>query len=179
MGFWGNVAAGVVVAAIGLLVPDLRDWLFTVAGAVWAHFFRVTELPNWLVWLLALLASGWAFLAFAYLARHRATRIDPDHWSGYTKDHFKGALWEWRYVGNNIQGLMPYCPRCESALVYENSFAYGEETRVRLFCERCNTNLVQERGDFSYLKGSIERQIVRNVRTNEYPKPSDQGNPQR
>lgn len=179
MGFWGNVAAGLVVAAIGLFIPGLRDWFSTVLGAVWAHLFRVTELSNWLVWLLALLSSGWAFFALAHLFRSGAARIDPDHWSGYTKDHFKGALWEWRYEGNAVSGLRAYCPHCQTALVYVNAGGFYEEQSVSLFCERCNSNVVQSRGDLAYLNGVIERQIVRNVRTNEYPKPSDKDNPQR
>lgn len=167
-----NVIAGLITAAIiGAIgfIPGLWAWVLAKISASWnafcAHIMSTHEVPSWALYLLAIPAFFW-LSRIALAAHERLTSNEPQQ-SAYVQDNFFGVTWRWRYVGGAPTGIWAFCPSCDTQLVYSTNYEFGHQT-VRLHCETCRHDLLQEEGDKDYLVAKAHRQIDRKIRNGEW-----------
>lgn len=166
--FWkgaaGTVGAGIALWLIGWLKPL---WSFTQDAfrSLFTHLAAQSQWPNWSAYLVSSLAAM-AFFSWAL----RYWRNRKDNHNRFNQFSFLGSVWRWNGISSLPYGLRPYCPMCDTMLVYENTGGYysGEDKRVTLHCERCRTSPVVEPGDMNYLRERVTREIDRLLRTGEW-----------
>lgn len=154
-----RIIVGVVVGIIlSIVVDPIRNFLFWIF--LW--FFRSSvSLPVWFFVPILLLALLFILRLLAKLRR-------PE-WNFYTQDVFWGMVWRWNYsmVGGNVLDIAPYCPDDDTLLVFNH---LGLDQYETIFaCESCGKKFGPFRGDVSYTKNRIQRQIDRKIRNKIYP----------
>lgn len=171
LGFWGTVFATVLAAGFLAVWSGVWSWAVGIAGRFWVHLGGAVLVPVWLLYVL----GACALAVLVGFAAWLWTLLGPE-WKTYTADSFFGADWEWHYFsGNIIGGLWAYCPACKTSLIYNETLAgWNQPPTVALHCERCRRDVVTHQGDKDYLLSVVKRQIHRNIRTDEWPRPEGQ-----
>jgi len=140
-----------------------------VLNAIWVGLTAFLDFNIKVWWLLiaiVVLLTLLLFYAKYQDAKERNRR--PPFWD-YTNDTIKGFSWEWewkRSYGNtfNIDGLHPVCSKCNTPLMYTDSYGYYPELK----CPRCNTII-----NYNPRVESETRVIIRdNAKKGCYKKPS-------
>ncbi|MGB5148320.1 MAG: hypothetical protein WBN86_14470 [Porticoccaceae bacterium] len=161
-----QVVAGLIVAAIiGAIsfIPGVLKWVTETASAIWSHLLGTTGLPNWSLYLLAILSIN----TLAYWISLAIKPKGPDV-SSYNHDTFLGLKWRWSYISGHPAGAWAFCPHCDTVLVYYTNSRYDPDYKTVLTCETCNRELLSHEGDKDYLVQKIHRQIDRKIRTGEW-----------
>lgn len=162
-----QVIAGLIVAAVVAAVsfiPGTFKWAVEAATDFWSHLFGATALPNWSLYLLALLSINTIIYWTALAIKQKGPNI-----SAYNHDTFLGLKWRWSYISGNPVNAWAFCPHCDTMLVYSNigSFFDGDRKTV-LTCETCGQDMLHHNGEKDYLVEKIHRQIDRKIRTGEW-----------
>jgi hypothetical protein len=103
-----------------------------------------------------------------------AWRSRKDNHNRFTQLNIGGVvLWRWRFISNNPTGLTPYCPTCDSQLVFDIEYSSTYPVTVQstvLICERCNRNhpVLREDGTYEGIVKRVSREIDRLIRTGEW-----------
>ncbi len=173
---------GAIASVIGGIIlsfwAPFREFLVTAASWVWALLISLWEwlsssheVYGWVIILLIVLAIP----AFVELVSLVFKQKEPGVEDLYKSDHLFGANWQWYYVNGSITNLWCLCPSCKSELVYSeftpNRYDYthdGLEPKTDFICERCNTSKCTLKGDKRYALGTVEREIRRKIRSNEW-----------
>lgn len=162
-----QVIAGLVVAAIiGAVsfVPGAFKWVVEVVSAFWNHLFGATTLPNWSLYLLALMSLNTIIYSAALVIKPKGSNI-----TAYTHDTFLGLNWRWSYISGRPVNAWAFCPDCDTMLVYSELGSYFDPIRKTvLTCETCSKDMLNHEGDRDYLVEKIHRQIDRKIRTGEW-----------
>lgn len=172
LGFWGTVAAGVLASVLGAAALSATSWgamacgwLLASSRPVISHLRGTSELPNWGVYLLALIS------AHAVIARaRRLTMPNSPSVDSYNQDDFFGVRWRWSFIDGHPLSPWAFCPRCDTQLVYSHvGSTYGVDgMSTVLHCETCGADVHRHRGDKDYLVASVVRQIDRKIRNGEW-----------
>jgi len=131
---------GIIILG-GIVVPYFAGWWPRIGQLVLSK----SELPNWLIVILVLLASSKiAGIAFKFL--HKLKR-SPDAWKLYKKDKIHGIVWRWSYdiYGDIVmRELRPYCPnsKCDGDLGISGTEDPYSSEPISLRCPDCDTTLV-------------------------------------
>ena len=159
----GAVATVVLTVVVGAF-PSAWTWFKGVVSAVGHHLGMSSGWPNWMSYLLALIAvQNIVSLAM------RWSRTRNDAQSQFTEFSFLGGKWRWLLTSGTPSSLLSFCPVCDGQLVYEETGdGYGSRRVVKLHCERCQAVRVEQGGNLSDLKGRVCREIERQLRTGEW-----------
>jgi hypothetical protein len=165
---WNSIFVGTATALLGAAityyVPPV--WAFLK----WAfesllHVLRLElPLPIWSLLILAILIAPTFFRLLALL------RKNPEpSWRDYTHDTFREMLWRWRFSSPNggFLDLRCYCPADDTLLVYTECGSHGTD-KIGFECETCGRRFGPFDGNREYFIASIERQIDRKLRTEEW-----------
>jgi hypothetical protein len=172
---------GIIVTVIGgvllLLIDSVRDLilrafvlLWNTAKLAWYFFISNTSIP---VWLLAFISL---FSVIGVITLYKSLRPAPEpDYKKYVRDNFLGAAWRWTWYNQDISKLWCFCPTCDTELVDDDlttkRLTY-RENKTSFICENCNHSIIASApGSLSHALSSIERQIMRKVRTGEYKNP--------
>ncbi|MFM2075190.1 MAG: hypothetical protein RJB34_1495 [Pseudomonadota bacterium] len=163
-----QVIAGLVVASIiGAVsfVLGAFKWVMEVAAIFWNHLTDASTLPNWSLYLLALMGLNtiiyWASLVI------KPKGLNPI--AAYTHDTFLGLKWRWSYISGSPTNAWAFCPECDTMLVYSELGRYFDPVqKTVLTCETCCKDMLNHEGDRAYLVEKIHRQIDRKIRTGEW-----------
>lgn len=161
-----QVIAGVVVAAIvGAVsfIPGVFKWLVEVASSIWSHIFGTSELPNWSLYLMALMSIHTLVYWIARITKPKGPRVTE-----YNQDTFLGVTWRWSYISGRPSNAWAFCPQCDTVLVYTESSRFDPHQQTVLTCETCNRDVLHHDGDKDYLVDKIHRQIDRKIRSGEW-----------
>jgi hypothetical protein len=170
-----SVIAGLILALILAIasrffpsVDAFFTWIWGGITEVWRLLTAHYAVPGWLLLLLALVTAITAIRLVFYVRANLKEEEEPG-FRKYTTEKLYGAVWRWRWSGNQIANLWCFCPRCDCELVYENPSIYEERPRTKFYCERCNHTEVASitADDVDYAKGVVEREIRRRLRTKE------------
>lgn len=165
---WASVAGAVVTVVATSIWGKLGavwDWLAAGVSAAWRQLLGTSALPNWVVYLLVLMAiQSLMYWAFRWIGSRK------DSISRYNQDGFLGARWKWSFTSGAVRGLWAYCQRCGTALVYSHDGgAYTmKPATVSLHCENCGSREVTSDGRREDLIGRVTRQIHRKVESGEW-----------
>jgi len=147
-------------AKLLIKVWDSAQWL-------WDAFLSNYNIPGWLILIACLLALPTILKFFLQIFK------DEEPHFKYVNDYINNVNWEWKWIGGQISNLWCFCPSCEGRLVYEQ-FEVFEETYVNktnFLCENCgHSTKTTILGTYPQAIGSIEREIERRIRTDEYKK---------
>ncbi|CAH0270182.1 hypothetical protein SRABI70_03463 [Pseudomonas sp. Bi70] len=164
---WSGVIASSIVAGGSALAVYLFDWmprLVAIASGAWAYMLSDAVLPTWGVVLLGLLAIPTFVFAGALLLMSRPSAPRAPDWTSYTKDRFFGLDWRWRYVGQHVDGLRSFCPRCDFQLFPVDSSYFAAVARFKYQCDSCGAELKEFEGDVDELESKVERSIHQKLR---------------
>ncbi|MFC6673181.1 hypothetical protein [Marinobacterium aestuariivivens] len=162
LSFWAPFRALLVKAALlcwGLLT------------AVWEWLSSSHEIYGWVLVLLIVLSVPVLIDLVSLISRKKEHGVEDL----YKSDSLFGANWHWHYVNGSIKNLWCLCPSCKNELVYSefvpdryNYMHDGLEPKIDFICERCNTTRCSLKGDKRYALGTVEREIRRKIRNNEW-----------
>ncbi len=143
LSFWQQVWVSAIGTAIGtglLYFFGAFPYLIMAAKGYWHFFFTQAHIAGWLLTLMVLFSLSFFALAVYYL--YKALLLP---YVVYNVDTFYGIVWRWNYKNGKINGLVPFCPNCDTVLVaaYEH-FAH----RTSFVCETDNQTLRTEQGTF-------------------------------
>jgi hypothetical protein len=169
-GVIATVVGGLILA--GILSTTFRQWIYSfitttwkLITASWHYLLSSVPVPRWLLGLLILLSL--VTLLRAMLLLFKSEGVDEPTWQSYTQDEFFGIVWRWdnEFLPSSIR---PYCPRCDTLLVY---FGYSGSnfTSSTLFsCETCRSEIANLEGNYDYIVAKVGRQIDRKMRNGEW-----------
>ena len=166
----------------------VRDVAVLVAApimiaVVWWFWAKLAVILIWL-WTTLVLTSypapGWLLavlllLALVTIGRFLIGLRGPSRtaYATYVQDSFYGAVWRWSWRLNGIYNIRPFCPNCDTELVYDDSSCRSllrDIPRTDFFCEICHSTIASiQGGDHGYAISAIWRQIDRKIRTGEVP----------
>ena len=145
----------------------VKPFLWLKSAILWSWNFLISShsLPGWVLLIVFLFASLFIIFAVIYFL----VKIDKNSESKhllYTKDIMFGAIWRWKWMGNQISNIWCYCPYCDTMLVYDEHWG---ETYFR--CENCNNSVI---ATFDCSKNRairrVAHQIDRKLRSGEFRK---------
>lgn len=170
-GIIATVVGGIILSAI----PPVRDfalkvlgWLWYCINWAWKSLISVYSLSGWVLLMLGLLAL--VGIVNIYLTLRPK---DEPEFKKYTEDIIYSVKWRWVWVGNTIENLWCFCPRCDAQLVYNDSSCrniLSDIKKTDFICERCENQVITSvhGGNRKYAVSAAEREILRRIRTNEY-----------
>ena len=174
-GIIATVIGGVILTSV---VPKLREfalkgleWVWSGFTWAWTSIFSTYPISGWLILLVCIFACIGLLAIFFFFQE-----VFSSEHKKYNEDFFHGAKWRWDWVRGSISNLWCYCPDCDSELVYDDSSCsrYSrtltyDPPHTKFICENCNRRIVSsvEGGDKYYVKGAVEREIKRRIRTSE------------
>ncbi|MGP9147111.1 hypothetical protein [Vibrio parahaemolyticus] len=162
LSFWSPFRALLVKAAL---------WCWELLISFWVWFSSTHETYGWVLVLLIALS----FPTLIKLTSLMARKKEPGVEELYKSDYLFGVDWDWYYLNGQIKNLWCLCPSCKNELVYSefvpNRYDYrhdGLEPKTDFLCERCDTTRCSLKGDKRYALGTVEREIRRKIRSNEW-----------
>ena len=166
--FWkegvGAVGAAAALWLMGWLKPV---WSFAHRAfeSLWTHLMAQSQWPNWSAYLV----SVWALVSIFRLALKK-WESRKDNQNRFNQLSFLGSVWRWDSMSSLPYGLRPYCQRCDTLLVYEETGGgYSDEPkRVHLHWEHCQTIPTSVDGHMRYLQARVSREIDRLVRSGQW-----------
>ncbi len=160
---WSKVIASAIIGlAVWLIGNSLGVWP-SVESYFWSLIHYALEsslIPNWIILIGAL-----SFLLFVVVIL-RTLWLSFFNWHAYTSDEFLGINWRWHWEGNEILGLIPFCPTCE--LEVTGYMPEYSEYQTVFHCDRCNTSLQSLNMEPQHIADRVIREIQRKVRTGEW-----------
>ena len=172
-----NVIAGLIVSVVvGLvtwlayLLNWLPGWMTRRIAGLWAYLLSPLVFPHWLfillVFLLIVLGVPTIIAVTTTKRPENATQslvpLALPLRLSYTTDVFDGLRWRWRYAGEKIDQLFPFCPNCDFQV--SPNYPTSSKTRVHFQCESCGENLGVRQGPYNDLRSKVTRLIERNIR---------------
>lgn len=173
---WSAVIAAGIVAAAGLVATyalDLWPAIGAWARSAWIAAGQLSQAPNWLVWVLALVAlpTVLAVIALGWLALRPEQQAST--WRTYTQDEFLGLRWRWNYFASgNLEDPLPFCPGCDYQVHPHHASAYAAVDRIGFYCDSCSRNLPTFEESFDSLQSKVRRFIQQRIRTGDWKSPS-------
>ena len=144
-------------------IPGLVHWVADTCVSFWGHLKGTTAIPNWALYVFAIVASHSSVVLIKRFAKPRGPRVTE-----YTQDSFLGLTWRWSYTySGHPSGPWAFCPQCDTQLVYGHDYSGLNQTTV-LTCETCGYPVLNHDGDKDYLVAKILRQIDRKTRNGEW-----------
>lgn len=168
--FLRNVAVLVAAAIMIALVWWLWAKLVLIAAWLWTTLVLTSyATPGWLLAVLLLLSLA---MTVRFLIGLRGAPRST--YATYVQDTFYGAVWRWSWRLNSISDIRPFCPHCDTELVYDDSscrIPLQGPPRTDFFCEPCGGRRVASilGGNHGYAISAIWRLIERNIRTGAVP----------
>ena len=169
-----SVIGGIILsfwAPFREVLVKVASWFWTLLVSLWEWLSSSHEVYGWVVTLLVLLAIPALVELVSLILKKKEPKVEDL----YKSDYLFGADWQWQYVNGSITNLCGLCPSCKSELVYSefipNRYDYthdGLESKTDFICERCNTSKCTFKGDKRYALGTVEREIRRKIRSNEW-----------
>jgi hypothetical protein len=133
---WSKVIAGLILVALayfsGWWWPHISGAF--LQGVLW--ILAKTQVPNWLLILLSILALG--FVGCVILITMMLRDKQTADWLSYSTDTFFEMKWRWTYVGGHIDKLAPFCPQCDLQIIPKRT-GYRAASQVLYECEDCNS----------------------------------------
>ncbi|WP_046030609.1 hypothetical protein [Vibrio vulnificus] len=162
LSFWAPFRELLVKAAL---------WCWELLASVWGWFLSTHEIYGWVLALLVVLSFPTLIKLVSLIARKKEPGVEEL----YKSDYLFGADWHWYYSNGAIKNLWCLCPSCKNELVYSefkpNRYNYthdGLEPKTDFLCERCDVTRCSLKGDKRYALGTVEREIRRKIRSNEW-----------
>lgn len=165
--FWKG-AAGAAGSAVLLWLLGWLDpaWSFAtgILRSIWVHLTAQSLWPNWSAYVLSLTAAiSISCLAFRYWLSNKRSR------KRFQQLSFLGAVWRWRDMSSLVYTLRPYCPSCDTLLVYyEGAEDLGGHMKTQWRCQRCNCVRVNADGFKADVDGQVMREIDRLLRSGQW-----------
>jgi len=161
----------VLLAAVGTAVwfrDELRPtWTLAqqTMEPLWSHLMTPSQWPNWATYLGCLSSVVLVvYLVWRYLDDRKNSH------RRFKELQYLGTIWRWKSMSDLPRALRPYCPTCQSLLVYEElGGRFGSQSQsVVLHCEQCQTIPTEQPGTWKYLQARVAREIQRLIRTGEW-----------
>lgn len=170
---WSTVIATVIATAGGAfgtfffgLWPAIGVWF----ASIWRLAAQPSQISNWLIWLLAVLAIPTLLMMAALVwaaIRHSPAESSAaaDDWRTYTQDEFLGLRWRWRYFPSGaLEHPVPFCPACDYQVQPHHASAYNFIERICFHCDSCGRDLPEFNESFESLRGKVERFVQQKLR---------------
>ena len=165
-----GVVSGLILAAIFYAAPKFFQGTVSVLSWLWQHSISSISIPNWLLFVLLILAVPTLVRVLKAFLR-QGENGDPT-FRMYKQDSFEGVTWRWSYdYSGSPVNIVPFCPSCDSQLVHvkENQFSLRPTLSVSFYCERCKQERARiEGGNEFYAVSMIERFIDRKIRNGDW-----------
>lgn len=168
-----TLIASAILAIIQYLGFPVLSWAWNIIKAVFHFFVSSITLPIWLIMVLVI--GVWPVLLFVIIKFHNLLDAEPlpqnfnnntrNRVESYTQDSFFNAIWRWTWGKNGIDNLLPYCPRCDMNLMYNEGIT-GRSTSLE--CDNCGYHTSHHSGDFRHMINRVENHIARKLRSNEW-----------
>ncbi|MEW8347810.1 MAG: hypothetical protein AB2687_05825 [Candidatus Thiodiazotropha taylori] len=162
LSFWAPFRDFLIKAAL---------WFWGLLTSLWEWLSSPHDVYGWVLVLLAALSVPTLIELISLIVNKK----EPDAEVLYKSDRLFEVDWHWHYLNGSIQNLWCLCPTCKNELVYSefipNRYDYthdGLEQKTDFICERCNTTRCSLKGDKKYALGTVEREIRRKIRNNEW-----------
>ena len=173
-----SVIASVIGGIILSFWPPFREFLVNTASWFWGviksfgtWLSTTQDIYGWVLLLLIALSIPTLVKAISLVAKKREPGVEDL----YNSDYLFGANWHWTYFNGSIHNLWCLCPSCKNELVYSefrpdryNFDHAGLELKTSFDCERCNTSPCTLKGNKEYALGTVEREIRRKIRNDEW-----------
>ena len=194
-----SVVGSMVAAAIiwllfttGLLLKG-GAWAWHAFSWSWENLLASYSIPGWAILLALLLVLPCLVLVKNRLGNTiRSSPSAPGaSYLNYTEDIVDGVKWRWKWNVTRgiaeVSDLWCFCNHCDAQLRFFND-SYRDPRSTHLICERCPANgVLSDRsvlvlregrgrvvstvpGDDSEVRDATLREVLRRVRTQEYPK---------
>lgn len=161
-----GILSGVITSVIASVILSwLTNWnplAFTkrVLLSILALFSKNYSLPLWAIVLIAL-APVSALILLQWIASWRGV----DSYKDYVIDMIDGVVWQWKYMGNWVDELMPICRKCQSELKPEKITHFRTDPAFRLTCPRCDFVTEVHEDSYPMLVHDVRKEIERRIRT--------------
>ena len=154
------------LAAISLFFASVRSLLAEIWRAFAEFASSSVQTRGWLLLVLAICTAGTVLRLGAKLYHLRG----GTHVRGYTKGHFDGIDWIWRWRSGRVDqsSLRAFCPICQTEIQLSPANE-GRDTNV--FCTTCNVG--RQFVNVSDLRDHVWRKIEANVRTGRWRQGSE------
>lgn len=169
-----SVIGGIILsfwAPFRELLLKIALWFWGLLISLWQWLSSSHEVYGWVIILLVALSIPVLVELFSLIFRKKEPGVEDL----YKSDYLFGADWQWYYLNGAIKNLWCLCPSCKSELVYSeftpNRYDFthdGLEPKTDFICERCNASRCSLKGDKRHALGTIEREIRRKIRSNEW-----------
>jgi hypothetical protein len=154
----------------GVLVKT-SSWCWELLISFLEWFSSSHEVYGWVVLLLIILSAPALIELISLILRKKEQGVEEL----YKSDNLFGAEWQWYYLNGSIKNLWCLCSSCKGELIYSeftpNRYDYthdGLEPKTDFSCERCNMTRCSLKGDKPHALGTVEREIRRKIRNDEW-----------
>lgn len=168
---WSKVIATAIVAVVGVVASFAWGWWPPIGRTIaqaYDYLGSSTEVSNWLILVLALLALfAVAFISVLVWIRFAPTTADAPTWKDYTKDEFFGLKWRWRYRADDTIGdICTFCPICDFQVFPRPARPYpnNQGSSITYDCDGCGEHLADVAEDPNALENKVERSIQQKIR---------------
>jgi hypothetical protein len=171
----GGVLSGLILAAILYFVPTFTHWaslliarVWNLIAATWHYLLASVAVPRCILGLLILMSLVTVVRVIRPLFKSQG--VAEPTWLSYSQDNFFGMVWRWDSTSRNpLDTLRPFCPSCDTRLVYSMDVRSHDFTTLTGFiCETCQKEIAKLEGDRDYVLAKVGRQIERKIRNGEW-----------
>jgi hypothetical protein len=169
-----GVLTAVIFSILGVIwgfIPPAWHWLLRLSTGVWTHLTGYLTLPLWLLYIMGAAVLGWLGVFFIMILENHRRPVEPTVLD-YQEDHFFDVVWRWRYVAGKAENAWPYCPKCDTVLVYateQQRYSFGSgDPKTTFICETCDTTRLERPGYKDDTVNMVYRQIDRITRNGEW-----------
>lgn len=169
-----SVIGGIILSfwePFRLILIDVALWSWELLTSVWEWFSSTHQIYGWGIMLLIGLSVPSLIKLFSLIVKEKKLGVEDL----YKSDYLFGVNWHWYYFNGSIRNLWCLCPSCKNELVYSefvpdkyNYLHNHLKQKTDFICERCNTTRCSLKGDKKYALGTVEREIRRKIRSNEW-----------
>ena len=149
------------------LLVTISFWCWELLISIWDWFSSSHELYGWVVLLLIALSAPTLIKLVSFFLSKKEPRVEEL----YKSDSLFGVEWHWYYLNGSIKNLWCLCSSCKGELVYSEFIPNpydGLDPKTDFSCERCNMTRCSLKGDKPHALGTVEREIRRKIRNNEW-----------
>ena len=169
-----SVVGGVILsfwAPFRELLVKAVSWCWELLLSIFEWLVSTHETYGWVLVLLVAMSCPTLIKLVSLIVRKKEPGVEEL----YKSDNLFGADWHWYYLNGAIKNLWCLCPSCKNELVYSefipDRFDYthnGLEPTTDFSCERCNMTRCSLKGNKRYALGTVEREIRRKIRNDEW-----------